>query len=82
MRQHSDRHRSEREFEEGDWVFVRFQSYKQLSLKQQGKNKLPAKVYDRYQINQKISHIAYSLDLPHTIKNKLMSLMSHVSRRN
>ena len=39
MKQHADQHRSEREFEEGDWVFVRLQPYKQLSLKQQGKNK-------------------------------------------
>jgi hypothetical protein len=47
VKQLTNQHRSEREFEEGDWVFVRLQPYKQLSLqpckqlslKQQGKNK-------------------------------------------
>lgn len=43
MKQQADWHRSEREFEEGHWVFVRLQPYKQLSLKQQGKNKLAPK---------------------------------------
>jgi hypothetical protein len=45
MKQQADHHRSEREFKEGDWVFVRLQPYKQLSLKQQGKNKLAPKFY-------------------------------------
>lgn len=34
MKQHANQHKSQREFEEGDLVFVRFQPYKQLSLKQ------------------------------------------------
>ena len=37
MKQQADQHRTEREFEVGDWVFVRLQPYKQLLLKQQGK---------------------------------------------
>jgi hypothetical protein len=39
-------------------------TYKQLSLKHQGKNKLAPKFYGPYQINKKISHIAYGLELP------------------
>lgn len=34
MKQQAVQHHSEREFEEGDWVFVRLQPCKQLSLKQ------------------------------------------------
>jgi len=64
MKQQVDQHRTEREFEVGEWVFVRLQPYKQLSLKQQGKNKLAPKYYGPYQINRKISHVAYGLDLP------------------
>jgi len=64
MKQQADLHRSEREFEVGEWVFVRLQPYKQLSLKQQGKNKLAPKFYGPYQISRKISQVAYGLDLP------------------
>jgi hypothetical protein len=41
MKQQADKHRSERSFEVGDWVFLRLQPYKQMSLKQAKKdNKL------------------------------------------
>lgn len=63
MKQQADQHRSERELEEGDWVFVGLQPYKQLSLKQQGKNKLSPKYYGPYQIIKKISSVAYGLKL-------------------
>ena len=66
MKQQSDQHRTEREFELADWVFVRLQPYKQLSLKQQGKNKVAPKFYGPYQIIRKISNIAYELKLPET----------------
>jgi hypothetical protein len=64
MKQQVDQNRTEREFEVGDWVFVRLQPYKQLSLKQHKKNKLAPTFYGPYQINRKISHVAYQLDLP------------------
>jgi hypothetical protein len=64
MKQQADQNQTEREFEVGDWVFVRLQPYKQLSLKQHGKNKLAPKFYGPFQINRKISRVAYQLDLP------------------
>ena len=66
MKQQVDQHRSEREFESTYWVFVRLQPYKQLSLKQQGKNKLAPKFYGPYQIIWKISNVAYELKLLET----------------
>ena len=66
MKQQADQHRTEREFELAYWVFVRLQPYKQLSLKQQGKNKLTPKFYGLYQIIRKISNVAYELKLPVT----------------
>ena len=66
MKQQADQHRTEREFELVDWVFIRLQPYKQLSLKKQGKNKLAPKFYGPYQIVQKISNVAYELKLPET----------------
>jgi hypothetical protein len=76
MKQQVDQHRTEREFEVGEWVFVRFQPYKQLSLKHQGKNKLAPKFYGPYQINKKISHVAYGLELP---DNNRIHNVFHVS---
>ena len=44
MKQQADQHHSERCFDVGDWVFLRLQPYKQMSLKQANKdNKLSPK---------------------------------------
>ena len=46
MKQQADQHHSERSFDVGDWVFLRIQPYKQMSLKQAKKdNKLSPKYY-------------------------------------
>ena len=46
MKRQAYQHRSERIFEVGDWLFLRIQPYKQMSLKQDKKdNKLSPKYY-------------------------------------
>ena len=65
MKQQAYQHRSEREFEVGDWVFLRLQPYKQMPLKQQKKdNKLAPKYYGPYKVLQRIGSMAYKLELP------------------
>jgi hypothetical protein len=65
MKQQADQHRSERSFEVRDWVLLRLQPYKQMSLKQAKKdNKLSLKYYGPYKVLQKIGTMAYKLELP------------------
>ena len=63
--QQAYQHWNERSFEEGDWVFLWLQPYKQMSLKQLNKeNKLATKYYGPYKVLQKIGSMAYKLELP------------------
>ena len=65
MKQQADQHRSERNFDVGDWVFLRLQPYKQMSLKKaKNDNKLSPNYYGPYKVLQKIGTMAYKLELP------------------
>ena len=68
MKQQVDQHRSERQFQEGDQVFLRLQPYKQTSLKDKGCQKLSPKFDGPYQVLQRIGEVAYKLALPPTAK--------------
>ena len=69
MKQQADQHRSERIFDVGDWVFLRLQPYKKMSLKQNKKdNKLSPKYYGPYKVLQKIGTMAYKLELPASLR--------------
>jgi len=64
MKQQADQHRSEISFDVGDWVLLRLQPYKQMSLKQAKKdNKLSPKYYGLYKVLQKIGSMACKLEL-------------------
>eukprot|EP00253_Pinus_taeda_P007842 PITA_07842 len=68
MKQQVDQQRSERQFQEGDQVFLWLQPYKQTSLKDKGCQKLSPKFYGPYQVLQRIGEVAYKLALPPTAK--------------
>ena len=51
MKQQADQYRNERSFDVGDWVFLRLQPYKQMSLNKAKKdNKLSRKYYGPYKV--------------------------------
>ena len=62
MKQQEDQHHSEHSFNLREWVFLRLQPYKQMSLKKTKKdNKLSPQYYDPYKVLQKIGSMAYKL---------------------
>ena len=65
MKQQGSQHRGERSFNVGDWVFLRLQPYKQMSLKNTKKdNKLSPKYYVPCKVLQNIGSMSYKLELP------------------
>ena len=65
MKQQENKHRIERSFEKGDWVFLRLQPYKDVSLKKLNKeNKFAPKYYGPYKVLQKIGSMSYKLEIP------------------
>jgi hypothetical protein len=60
---YADKHRVERNFEEGDLVFLRLQPYRQSSLKRSGAEKLKPRFYGPYRIIRRVGEVAYELEL-------------------
>ncbi|KAA8517141.1 hypothetical protein F0562_017434 [Nyssa sinensis] len=68
--------RTERNFDIGDWVYLRLQPYKQHLVVQRKNLKLSPRFYGPYQIVERIGRVAYRLDLPST---SLLYPVFHVS---
>ncbi|GKC14938.1 retrotransposable element Tf2, partial [Tanacetum coccineum] len=64
MKNMANKKRSEREFELSDWVYVKLQPYRKISMRKGRRYKLSPKFYGPYQIIARISKVAYRLNLP------------------
>ncbi|KAL9422110.1 hypothetical protein AB3S75_034387 [Citrus x aurantiifolia] len=64
MKKMADKHRTEREFEVDDWVYLRLQPFKQASLALRKDRKLAPRFYGPYKVLQRIGQVAYKLELP------------------
>jgi hypothetical protein len=64
MKKQANQSRSERQFAEGDQVFLRLQPYKQNSLNPNHYQKLAPKFYGPYTILKCVGQVAYQLALP------------------
>lgn len=64
MKQMADQQRTERDFEIGEYVYLKLQSYRQHSVVYRANKKLAPKYYGLYRILDKCEEVAYMLDLP------------------
>ncbi|GKE13785.1 ty3-gypsy retrotransposon protein, partial [Tanacetum coccineum] len=64
MKKYADRKRRDLDLAVGDFVFVKLQPYRQLSLKLQRNQKLGMRYFGPFKILQKIGPVAYKLALP------------------
>lgn len=59
----SDKQRSEREFQEGDWIYLKLQPYRQSFIALTRNLKLTAKYYGIFRVEQRVRKVAYKLQL-------------------
>ncbi|GKD74313.1 retrotransposable element Tf2 [Tanacetum coccineum] len=64
MKSLADKHKSDREFEEGVWVYLKLQPYRQATLRQGKQHKLSPKYFGPFLIMKKVGKVAYKLQLP------------------
>ena len=64
MKINADRHHREVIFEPGDFVYLRLQPFRQLSIRTKGNMKLSPCFYGPYKVLERVGKVAYRLDLP------------------
>ncbi|GKB12451.1 retrotransposable element Tf2 [Tanacetum coccineum] len=63
MKQQADKGRSERQFKEGDWVLLKLQPHRQVTVRVDKQHKFSPKYYGPFKVLSKVRHVAYKLEL-------------------
>ncbi|GKF66198.1 retrotransposable element Tf2 [Tanacetum coccineum] len=75
MKNQADKHRTDRSYEVGDWVYLKLQPYRKV--RQNPYHKLSAKYYGPFLVCAKVGQVAYKLHLP---SDSLIHPVFHVSQ--
>lgn len=81
MKKYADLRRLERQFEVGDWVYLRLQPYKELSVAGHKPHELSPKYYGPYKITHKIGEVAFRIELPASTKIHCTFHVSQLKRK-
>lgn len=76
MKDQADKHRSHRQFEVGDWVFLKVQPYVQHSVANRASHKLAFRYFGPFQVISRVGEVSYKLKLP---EKTLIHPVVHVS---
>nr|GFA36244.1 retrotransposable element Tf2 [Tanacetum cinerariifolium] len=68
MKSQADKHRYDKEFTVLDWVYLKLQPYRQITIKKRRQYKLSSKFYGPFQVIARIEKVAYRPQLPENAK--------------
>nr|GEU88200.1 putative mitochondrial protein [Tanacetum cinerariifolium] len=66
MRNQTNKHRIDRQFKVGDWVYLKLQPHRKVSIRQGQQQKLSPKYYGHFKVAERIEEVAYRLELPNS----------------
>ncbi|GJS58032.1 putative mitochondrial protein [Tanacetum coccineum] len=64
MKSHANKHMTDMSYKVGDWVYLKLQPHRQVSIRQGQQHKISSKYYRPFQVEERISEVAYKLQLP------------------